>query len=113
MLNGLVLLELATVVEQEHTRDAATSRHATRAHPERGVGLFDRFRRMIRRPSKSFSAEGRSGAVGAHPMKMTSCDDTIDPMTSRVQRPASDDERATIEAAVGGDEAAFRDLVEP
>jgi RNA polymerase sigma-70 factor (ECF subfamily) len=38
--------------------------------------------------------------------------DTISAMTSRAQ-PVSDDERATLDAAVGGDEAAFRDLVEP
>jgi RNA polymerase sigma-70 factor (ECF subfamily) len=39
--------------------------------------------------------------------------DTIDPMASRGTRPIPADERATLEAAVGGDEAAFRDLVEP
>jgi RNA polymerase sigma-70 factor (ECF subfamily) len=39
--------------------------------------------------------------------------DTIGSMTSRVTQPVPDDERATLEAAVRGDEAAFRDLVEP
>jgi RNA polymerase sigma-70 factor (ECF subfamily) len=39
--------------------------------------------------------------------------DTIGVMTSRASQPVSDDERATLEAALGGDEAAFRDLVEP
>jgi RNA polymerase sigma-70 factor, ECF subfamily len=39
--------------------------------------------------------------------------DTIDRVTTRVRRPVPDNERATLAAAVGGDEAAFRDLVEP
>jgi RNA polymerase sigma-70 factor (ECF subfamily) len=39
--------------------------------------------------------------------------DTIDQMTSRGKQAVPDDERATLAAAIGGDEAAFRDLVEP
>jgi RNA polymerase sigma-70 factor (ECF subfamily) len=39
--------------------------------------------------------------------------ETIDPMTSRVTKPVPDDERATVAKAVAGDEAAFRDLVDP
>jgi RNA polymerase sigma-70 factor (ECF subfamily) len=39
--------------------------------------------------------------------------DTIGVMPPRATGHIPDDERATLEAAVGGDEAAFRDLVEP